>query len=85
MSAQAKPIEHQPTSMRCGTAFQDAAADGFRSATLNLPQADSSAVEIRYVDRDAWHSRANMPLFAITGWMMYLRRRSRQKLLRKRS
>ena len=112
-------------------------ARGFRTATLNLPQEGRDTVEIRYVDADAWHSRAtntltldavtgevrkherhadktfggrfmssvlswhsgsvfgttgrtlfmvaslSMPLFLVTGWMMYLQRRSRQKLLRK--
>jgi sulfite reductase (NADPH) flavoprotein alpha-component len=114
------------------------AAQGFSTATLNLPQETGRPVEIRYVDKDPAHSRAHntlaldattgatqrheryddkpaggrfmssmlawhsgsvfgvagkvlfmlatlcMPLFAITGWMMYLQRRRRQKLLRRK-
>lgn len=111
--------------------FQQATAStgGFRTATLNLPQAPGGHIEIRYVDADPAHSRANntlqvdattgavvrherydgkrlgeklmssvlalhagsffglpgktlfmiaslgMPLFTITGWIMYLQRR----------
>lgn len=145
----ATPRDGEPRNQREGGAvpanidavwhsFQGMAPDGFRTATLNLPQENPGTIEIRYVDRDAWHSRANnsltldaasgavrrheryedksfggrfmssvlswhsgsvfgvvgktlfmlaslsMPLFAISGWMMYLQRRARKKLLRKK-